>query len=148
MPEHFDASASFSPDGRWIAFTSDRDGRQEVFAAPFPMATVEQRPVKISDNGGWYPVWSSKGDELYYRNLEGNAVMAVVVSSGSTPSFGVPRPLFEDRQMYLPGPYREPDFDVAPDGRFLALVADEGNSTTVDVIPNWLEVLATLVPAS
>ncbi len=147
VPEHFEASASFSPDGRWVAYSSDRDGRQEVYAKPFP-ASPGQRPIKVSVNGGWYPVWSSKGDELFFRDLEGSAVMAVAVSPGSSPRFGAPRVLFEDQQMYLPGPFREPDFDVAPDGRFIALVTDESSSTTVEVIQNWLKVLEEHVPSS
>ena len=66
--------ASLSPDGRWLAHTSDQSGQTEVWVRPYPGPGV---PVRVSTNGGIEPVWSRTGHELYY--LEGQRVMAVAV---------------------------------------------------------------------
>ena len=71
-----DSGASLSPDGRWLAHTSDQSGQTEVWVRPYPGPGV---PVRVSTNGGIEPVWSRTGQELYY--LEGQRVMAVAVST-------------------------------------------------------------------
>jgi hypothetical protein len=78
----------FSPDGRWIAFSSDRTGRREVFIAPFP----EAEPVTaVSVDGGRSPVWNRDGSELYYRS--GDDVFLASLHFKHVIEFGEPRPL-------------------------------------------------------
>lgn len=57
----------FSPNGRFIAFTSDESGRNEVYVQNFVDTAIRRR---VSTSGGGYPRWSRKGDELFYRSLE------------------------------------------------------------------------------
>jgi Tol biopolymer transport system component len=113
--EAVEFSPSLSPDARWIAYTSDRSGRMEVYVAPFPdPAGLERR---ISLDGGTDPLWNPRGGELFYLDASDNMV-AVPVAPGPTLSTGVPRVLFSAAE-FRSNPYLR-SFDVAPDGeRFL-----------------------------
>jgi len=87
------AHASFSPDGRYLAYASDESGRLEVYVQTFPLSN---RKWTISTNGGSEPQWRADGHEIYYLS-EDRKLMAVVVGPG--PSFGVPKPLFQTRAV-------------------------------------------------
>ena len=82
--------ANFSPDGRFIAYTSNESGRYDVYVETLPPS---DRKWPISTNGGYEPRWRADGREIYYLS-EDRQLMAVPVSSGAAP-FGVPRPLFQ-----------------------------------------------------
>jgi eukaryotic-like serine/threonine-protein kinase len=66
-------SSAFSPDGRWIAYTSSESGSLDVHVRPFPSG---DRRWQVSSRGGGSPVWSATRPELYYRSAE-NTLMAV-----------------------------------------------------------------------
>ncbi|MGH9254272.1 MAG: protein kinase domain-containing protein, partial [Vicinamibacterales bacterium] len=105
--------ARLSPDGRWLAYTSDEPGRVEVFVQPFPGPGGR---TQISTDGGTEPVWSSNGRELFYIN--GDRMMAVDVTTTPVFKAGTPRLLFEGR--YIPSPNGVAAYDVSRDGqRFL-----------------------------
>lgn len=119
-----------SPDGRWLAYVSDESGRDEVYVESFPEPGSRWT---ISTAGGVEPVWPRDGTELFYR--EGDRMMAVTMEAeeGFEPS--LPRLLFD-------GPYAEeivgnPNYDVAPDGRFLMIRREEPASSRLHVILNW-----------
>jgi Transposase IS116/IS110/IS902 family/WD40-like Beta Propeller Repeat len=57
-----DAFATFSPDGKWVAYLSDESGQPEVYVVPFPGPGGKWR---ISKNGGGQPIWP-EGKELFY----------------------------------------------------------------------------------
>ena len=81
---------NFSPDGGFLAYTSNESGRFDVYVQSLrPPA----RKWPISVNGGYEPRWRADGQELYYLAND-QMLMAVPVSSGAAP-FGVPRPLFQ-----------------------------------------------------
>jgi serine/threonine-protein kinase len=133
--------AAVSPDGRWLAYVSHQTGQTEVWVRPYlgPGA-----PVRISPNGGIEPVWSRRGDELFY--LERRRVMAVPVNPGSTFTFKPPTVLFESRYLRSTQP---PSYDVAEDGRFLMIrpTPSQGRtSAQVVVVLNWAEELRRRVP--
>ncbi len=112
----FDESGlRLSPDGRFAAFVSDEPGRNEVYVAPFPR--LGER-VRVTQDGAYAPRWSRDGKELFYLTPD-RKLVAVSVSASSPPALGPPRTLFT-----LQGPYRWPSYDVAPDGRFLAIVPE------------------------
>ena len=82
--------ANFSPDGRFIAYSSNESGRYDVWVETLPLS---DRKWAISTDGGYEPRWRADGREIYYLS-EDRTLMAVAVSVGSVP-FGAPRPLFK-----------------------------------------------------
>jgi Tol biopolymer transport system component len=130
-----------SPDSRWMAFTSDRSGRREVYVRPFPPGEGE---VPISLAGGQAPRWRRDGQELFFEAADGK-LMAVLVKAfvGVKTSFevGAPVALF-DAHMARVGVDVSSEYDVTPDGkRFLInTVVDSGTASapTLTVVTNWL----------
>jgi serine/threonine-protein kinase len=136
-----ETSPRFSPDGHFIAYTSDESGRLEIYVRPYPGPGGKWQ---ISTGGGSEPVWNPKGRELFYRS--GNKMMAVDVTTQGTFSAGKPRILFEG--AYVPTPRSFPDYDVSPDGqRFLMLKPNEQAQAQINVVLNWFEELKQKVPA-
>jgi Tol biopolymer transport system component len=117
--------AALSPDGRWLAYVSNRTGQDEVWVQGYP----DSVPVRVSSSGGHEPLWSADGRELFYR--QGDLVVAVALETGAEISFGAPQPLFS-------GPYVQRTssgaraYDVARDGRFLMILP---NDDSVAVAP-------------
>jgi Tol biopolymer transport system component len=131
---------AFSPDGRWIAYNSDRDGNFQIYVRPYPDM---DRVIPISRESGEEPVWSAKGDELFYRNRD----KWMVVSISTEPEFvaGTPRVVFEGPYINVAGL----SYDVAPDGqRFLVLQPqyDDSQVRELHVVTNWFEELKQLAP--
>ena len=127
--------AAFSPDGHWVAYTSDEQGQYDVYVQPYP-TTGES--VQVSTEGGEAPVWSQSSNELFYRN--GRKWMAASFTTSPTLSFEVPRVLFEGHYLNIEGV----EYDVSPDGqRFLLLkpIEESFSRTQLNVVTNWFEEL-------
>ena len=124
----------FSPDGKWIAYSSNDSGRSEIYVQSFPAG-----PAKwpVSNGGGGFPRWRRDGKELFYLSPD-NRIMAASVRAGPQGlEFGVPVALLRvgEPTGNLAYPY-----DVAPDGqRILALVPGgaPGDAATLTVLLNW-----------
>jgi serine/threonine-protein kinase len=130
---------SLSPDGRWLAYTSNESGSEEVFVQPFPGLSGRWQ---ISVGGGKQPVWSRDGRELFYRSER--HLMAVDVSTTPTFTPGQPKPLFEDNFVSTQGGSHTA-YDVMPDGRsFLAVIESAADTSTVTSVPIVLEWFADL----
>ena len=128
-----EVEAQVSPDGRWLAYSSDESGSWEVYVQPFP--EVGQKYV-VSLGGGVEPHWRRDGGELFYLGTDGR-LMAVDVKAGSTFAAGAPRALFRAPvtgvNVYIN------QYTVSPDGqRFLI---DSGQRNTpiapITVLVNW-----------
>jgi eukaryotic-like serine/threonine-protein kinase len=133
-----DWGAKFSPDGHWIAYTSDASGQYEVYVRPFPGPGSQWQ---VSTGGGEEPVWSRDGKEIFYRN--GTKWMAVDVKTTSEFSATPPRLLFTGPYVNVPGP----SYDVGPDGRFVLIEGPpEAPVTRLNVVLNWFADLRRLVP--
>jgi hypothetical protein len=108
---------SFSPDGKWIAYVSERTGEAEVWVRPFPGPGA---PIRVSVAGGQEPVWARHGKELYFQDRDAMMAAAVTGASSSDLQFAPPRLLFRGGfvryQDLIPRTY-----DVAADGRFLMI---------------------------
>ena len=125
-----------APNGQWIAYTSDRSGRSEVYVTSFP---IPGATATVSSGGGFHPVWSPTGDRLFYRT-DRQVVAIEVMGDGR---FGMPQPLFE--APVVGGFMRA--YDVAPDGeRFLMLRPASGFRSQLHVILNWATELEPVLP--
>ncbi len=90
--------ASFSPDGRWIAFSSTESGRPEVYVTPFPPS---ERRWRISAGGGSQSRWRPDGEELFYLALDQTLMAVEFRSEGSDIEVGTARKLFEIHPPWL-----------------------------------------------
>ena len=112
-------SASVSPDGRWVAYASNETGREEVYLQRFPELGAK---VQVSTDGGYSPVWSRDGRELFYARARQGAytgdLWVVAVGAGAPPRLGAPHELFslEERRLWISSLVS--GFGVARDGRF------------------------------
>ena len=125
--------AQFSPDGRWLAFTSNETGRDDVYVQSFPDAATRRM---VSSGGGAYPRWGPGGRELLYRAPDGRLMTVPVRLVGSSVELGTPSVVMRlvDAAGVHPYPY-----DVAADGRILALTPASGavQDLTLTVLMNW-----------
>jgi eukaryotic-like serine/threonine-protein kinase len=111
-----ETAARVSPDGRWVAYTSDESGRLEVYLDAYPRPW---RRITVSQNGGAHPVWRGDGRELYYWN--DGALVAVQVNpvDGNWPP-AIRAPIVLFRAQYYVGPNTM--YDVSPDGERFVIV--------------------------
>jgi eukaryotic-like serine/threonine-protein kinase len=129
-----------SPDSHWMAYTSDKSGRNQVYVRPFPPGEGEW---PISSAGGEQSRWRADGKELFFEAADGK-LMAVPVKSGSgiKPSFeaGAPVALFEAHMSHI-GNDTLFEYDVTADGkRFLInTISAPGTAPAppLTVVLNW-----------
>ncbi len=131
-------SPALSPDGRWLAYSSDESGTFEVYVRPFPDAATAR--WQVSASGGNNPLWSRDGRELFYINGRGE-MATVPVAPGPTFNAGEPRVLFSVGDYTVGG--NAGVYDVSPDGkRFLMIRPMAGvGETELVVVQNWFEEL-------
>jgi serine/threonine-protein kinase len=133
--------ATFSPDGNWLAYTSDDSGISELYVQRFPLSG---RKWQISAGGGETPLWSPKGDALYY--WKGNRLMMVPVTTEPSFAPGKEQELPQPQFSYLGG------WDIAPDGERFVVVGRldaagrsgggaQAQVPELRVVVNWFEEL-------
>lgn len=136
-----DIGGRFSPDGRWLAYSSQVTGPAEVYVRPFPANEAGGQQM-VSLGGGHHPLWRRDGKELYYFSTD-NKVMSVEVTPGSALKFGQPRELFTaGPQPSTDGPYYQ--WDVTADGsRFLINLAggQTEQAAPLTLVLNWTAAL-------
>ena len=132
--QFIERTPKLSPDGRFVAYSSNESGQFEVYVRPFPEGGGRST---VSSNGGQQPRWSDDGKELFY--VEGETMLAVSITTSPEFSVGPVTRLFEHpsltRSFY-------PQYDVSADGqRFLlaAPVEVEGAEPSIRVVQNWFE---------
>jgi Tol biopolymer transport system component len=135
-----------SPDGRWLAYRKSEAGISDIFVSPFP--NVSNARWQVSTNGSSPPRWSRDSSELFYRGLGSNRahVFAVKVGTGTTLEGVRPQVMFD-----LPNPgavdgFGVEEFDVASDGRFIALKGLPQKPPIPHVIVNWFDELKRAAP--
>ena len=127
--EFSEMQGTFSPDGRWIAYTTDETGQPNVYVQPFPGAGGKQR---ISPNGGRNPRWRADGRELFYLDATGT-MTAVPIDMAATSPAGLPKALFPAGVISASNMYA-----VTRDGRFLVnKPQNAATATPLTVIVNW-----------
>ena len=146
--EFIELHAQVSPDGRWIAYTSNESGQFHVYVRPFP--NVDDGKWQISRNPAQSPVWAADGQELFFRTVGTFEMMAVSVTTEPTFLPGNPEALFASQYRFsVVGVGRS--WDVGADGRFLMIrgnVAAEDNVAPphIVVVQNWFQELTERVP--
>jgi Tol biopolymer transport system component len=125
-----------SPDGRWMAYTSNESGRTEVYVTTVPEPGGKWQ---ISTEGGEAPLWAPDGREIFYRKER--KVLAAGVKL--TPAFAVSKPetLFEGEYFG--------EWTIAPDGRRFLMMKDEGAASVpkhLDLVLGWLDEMKSRAP--
>lgn len=143
---------SFSPDGRWLVYCSDQEGRFEVYVSP---SSGPGGAVKVSRGGGMEPGWARSGKQLFYRSNRsdrsvGQTEMWVVdVRTGTEFSAGTPRRLFQSTR-FGGGTLRRCWDTSLDDLRFLMVKREERPLrpvTEIVLIQDWFEELKRVVPS-
>jgi Tol biopolymer transport system component len=129
---------ALSPDGRWLAYTSNETGRFEIFVVPFPNVTSAKWPVSVQ--GGTEALWSHSGRELFYRDAAGN-LNSVAINPGPTFSMGATTKLFSAREFL--NSVTHTDYDISPDDKRFIFVRPIGGTSQDKLIfvENWFEEL-------
>jgi len=137
--------AMFSPDGRWVAYTSMEGGKWTIDVEPFPPTGAKHQLFAKGQDDPHHPLWSLDGKEIFYTSRPG-AFTSVRVAQPF--SFGDPRDVPwwggpDTRPFYVGPPASRRAFDMMPDGRFLATILGAGGQTGagpaphIEVVLNW-----------
>jgi Tol biopolymer transport system component len=137
---------AFSPDGRWLAYTSNESGTSEVYVRPFPGPGGRSQ---ISTGGGRFPLWSRDGRELVFETLDQRVMAASYAARGDSFMSGKPRLWSETRLVDLG---TSSNYDLSPDGKRLAvMLADDASRqkepTHLTFLLNFFDELRRRAPA-
>ena len=141
------AEPMFSPDGRWLAYSSTESGRAEVYVRPFPGPGGKWQ---VSTDGGAFPVWSRARHELLYATLGNRIMVASYTVEGDVLRAERPRLWSEARVTTRPG-LQPRSFDLHPDGDRFAAVVEEptvGTKDKVVFLLNFFDELRRLAPVA
>jgi hypothetical protein len=127
----------FSPEGKWVAYTSDESGANEVYVQSFSAGGAKWR---VSSRGGDWVRWRRDGREMFYIAADRSVMSVAVRAISGSLEFGTPQTLFKiPVALATSGEVAPYTYDVMPDGqRFLATapIAD-AVPPTMTVIINW-----------
>jgi WD40-like Beta Propeller Repeat len=130
-----------SPDGKWLAYTSDESGALEVYVQSFPIAGDKRR---VSTSGGAQPKWRSDGKELFYLSADRH-LMVAEVRSQSPLVLGDPKPLFATgiRGPTAIAPASNNNYAVTSDGQrfYVNTSVEPSNTAPITVVLNWTQSL-------
>jgi serine/threonine protein kinase/Tol biopolymer transport system component len=136
--DYDNGTPSFSPNGRWIAYTSRESGAAEVYAASFPDGATK---FQVSNHGGFSPVWRRDGKELFYLSMGGQLMAVGIADEGSSLRLATPESLFlmgfSLSRGGTPLSQRQP-FDVSPKGdRFAVTSYATLEAQPLTLLMNW-----------
>jgi serine/threonine-protein kinase len=131
--EQTQRSPALSPDGKWLAYTTGESLNQRIYVSPFP--NPSQAKLLVADRVASDPVWSTRGTELFYRDLATQRIVAVPVTTTPVLSFGTPKTLFDARFFAsFAGRYAL----SRDDSRFLMTRSVDGPATErLTMVQNW-----------
>jgi hypothetical protein len=124
-----------------VAYVSNEAGRPEIYIRPFQPGSLSDPggQWQVSTAGGIQPRWGPRGNEVYYIAPDGTLMATPIAVKGAAIEPGLPMPLFATR---IAGggtnTYAKPQYDVAPDGRFLInATTDEATTSPIMLLLNW-----------
>src|SRR5262249_30190702 len=135
------------PDGRWLAYCSNDSGRLEVYVVPFPGLGGRTR---ISTQGGKFPIWSSKKQNLFFLDLDSNKIMMTTYEENGDSFLATKPQMWSDKRLLDLG--RSMSYDIAPDDKgFVAILNEDGTSeqkpvTNLTFLLNFFDELHRRVP--
>jgi serine/threonine protein kinase/Tol biopolymer transport system component len=134
------AHARFSPDGRYVAYTSDESGQSEIYVQTYPKPTGKWQ---ISNGGGDQAKWRRDGREIFFSTLD-QKLMAADVSEAGGFSAGIPKLLFQTQMDVVNILTYRANYSVSDDGqRFLVSSrVQHENVAPINVVLNWPAALA------
>ena len=133
----------FSPDGRWVAYTSRESGRDEVYVVPFDASKVLKAGPgeaesgggkwQISASGGRFPRWRGDGKEMFYLSPTRQIMAAQLEAKGDSVEVGTTQVLFRSAVGTSFAPY-----DVTSDGKkFVIMTTQREQNTPLTLLVNW-----------
>jgi Tol biopolymer transport system component len=130
-----DGFAQISPDGRWVVWSSDRSGRYEVYAAPFPGGGS---PVQVTRDGGTQPRWEPSGNSLTFKAPDNTLTEVPIETASGTFAVGNPRRLFQVPEFF------GWTYAVSADGkRFLVREPlAERDASPITLLTDWASLVA------
>jgi eukaryotic-like serine/threonine-protein kinase len=132
--EFSERNARFSPDGQWVAYSSDESGINQIYVQTFPGLGGKQQ---ISSNGGYFLAWRRDGSELFYISSDKKMMAVDVKETGGTFKSGEPKALFD---VHVPSVNAAvTQFAVTADGQkfLVAKSITENTSIPIAVVMNW-----------
>src|SRR6202040_297627 len=102
---------SLSPDGRWMVYSSDESGTNQVYVRAFP---DKGGKWQISNSGGGPPMWSRNGRELFFETLDNHIMVTAYAVKGDSFVADKPR-MWSEKQLRTAGGRK--NVDLAPDGK-------------------------------
>jgi len=115
-----EVTPSFSPDGHWMAYSSNESGYMEVYVRPFPGPGGKWQ---LSNGGCCVPTWSRKKNELFFRTNDSRLMVASYSASGDSFRPGQARPWSTGQFAYRGNTV---NYALHPDGRGIAAFRNPG----------------------
>jgi serine/threonine-protein kinase len=137
--EFTENGGTISPDGEWVAYSSDESGRHEVYVRRLKRAGGK---TQISKEGGTGALWSHDGSEIFYSSS--NRMMMVEVTTDPDFRARQPQELFRGNFAWD----RSQNYDISPDGEWFVVTQESGSASLtseIRVTLNWLTELDSLV---
>src|SRR5262249_7040950 len=137
----------FSPNARWVAYTSKESGRQEVYVLPFDGTNLNAVPGsvtspggkwQVSPNGGRFPRWRRDGKEIFYLAPDHQMMAAQIEERGNSIEVQTTQPLF---RAIAWSPSSSP-YDVSADGKRFVVNTSANHTTPLTLVLNWTARLA------
>jgi dipeptidyl aminopeptidase/acylaminoacyl peptidase len=140
--------ASFSPDGRWLAYIAIFSDGSFLYLSPFPTGAGGYRKIMNETANG--PIWSRDGREIFVNAL--GVLKVLGIRTQPAPDWTNPATLFNIQGVVAPAAGTT-NMDVARDGKQMLVIVPEGTqtgtatTTEIQIVLNWHDELKRLAPA-
>ena len=128
-------NGQFSPDGKWVAYSSNESGKWEIYVTSFP---EPRGKWQVSAGGGEQPRWRGDGKELFYISSDGK-IMAAPVTTGANFDASTPVALFQVTPRQPVPIYDLFVYDVSRDGQRFLINTElkQAGSAPMSIVLNW-----------